>query len=88
MKKDFLFTNPGNNPFLGMENSRSFQKKKEICGSFKFVAAVKVLFQTFLKLNYFIEAVKPFHPKGKPQNVSSLSNYYYIYLVLLTNTFL
>ena len=47
-----------------MENSRSFQKKKEICGSFKFMAVVKVLFQAFLKLNYFIEAVKPFHPKG------------------------
>ena len=29
MKKDFLFTNPGNNPFLGMENSRSFQKKRK-----------------------------------------------------------
>ena len=52
------------------------------------MAVVKVLFQAFLKLNYFIEAVKPFHPKGKPQNVSSLSNDYEIYLVLLTNTFL
>ena len=42
----------------------NLKEKMKSCGSFKFMAVVKVLFQAFLKLNYFIEAVKPFHPKG------------------------
>ena len=88
MKKDFLFTNPGNNPFLRMGNSRRYvsreKMKNKICGSFKVMAVAKILFQAFLEL----KAVKLFHLKWKPENVSSLSNDCEIYIVLLTNSFL